>query len=360
MSFDCLNNKIICEDLKYIYKQGKGWDYLRNQKILVTGAYGMLPSYLVYFLIFLNEYYDYKIEIWTLTRREEPLKCRFGRYVEKEYFHNVQHGLDHEVEIETVMDYIVHAASLASPQYYLTQPVETILPNIMGTYWLLEYAKKYGVKKFLFFSSSEVYGKQNKELYENYNETVFGELNPAEVRNCYAESKRMGENLCADYAHEYGVATASVRIFHTFGPTMDIKNDERAFSEFVSCVVAEKNIEMKSDGTAKRPFCYISDAVCAFLLILQAETSGESYNLCNEDNYISIMELADLLVNLFPEKGLKVEKVERSDSSQYAIKRDENQVTASSKKLRNMGWSPNITVKEGFHRTICSIMEQNL
>lgn len=353
-----MKNTVIYEDMEKIYDQGYGWNALKNSRILITGAYGMLASYMVYFFVFLNERHDYNMDIWVIARNEKRLRQRFGKYVDRDYFHWEMHGLDRPIEWNISMDYIIHAASLASPQYYNTIPVEVMLPNVMGTYWLLEYAKACNLKKFLFFSSSEIYGKQDERLTTNYSEDVLGAIDPADVRNCYAEAKRMGENMCVDYFREFGVRTNSVRIFHTFGPTMDIRNDERAFSEFVANVIDKKNIEMKSEGTAKRPFCYISDATVAFLTILLNGNAGESYNLCNENNYVSIYELAETLAGLFPERGLKVERVQRDSKSNYVAKKDENQVTACSDKLRMIGWNPQITVGEGFRRTIRAIEEE--
>lgn len=345
-------------DMEMIYGHNLGWNQLKNTKILITGAYGMLASYLVYFFVFLNEVHDYQIDIWVIVRNKDTLRKRFEKYVDRKYFHCIIGELDEAIELEEKMDYIIHAASLASPQYYNTIPVEVILPNVIGTYHLLEYAKRCEVKNFLYFSSSEIYGKQDENINRNYGEMVLGTLDPADLRNCYAEAKRMGENMCVAYASEYGVNTNAVRIFHTFGPTMDVRKDERAFAEFTANVIDYKNIQMKSDGTAKRPFCYIADAVYGFLLIMLKGERGEVYNLSNESNYISIRELAEVLVDIFPERKLSVVREERNKNSQYVAKKDENQVTGDSGKLRKLGWNPEITVGEGFRRTIQAIEEE--
>lgn len=352
-----LDNTIVREDMNVIYNSIRDIEQLKNTKILITGAYGMLASYLVYFIIFLNEVHNFSIDIWVIVRNKEKLEKRYGNICEKEYFHYIIQELDSEIKVCEKMDYIIHAASLASPQYYNTIPVKVILPNVVGTYYLLEFAKKCKTKNFLFFSSSEIYGKQDETISENYDETVLGTIDPMEVRNCYAESKRMGENMCLAYSKEYGLKTNSVRIFHTYGPTMDIRCDERAFSEFVANIVNKKNIEMKSEGKAKRAFCYITDAVSAFLIILLHGHFGETYNLCNEFQYVSIAKLAEILTGLFPERELKVEKVVRDIKSTYVSKKDENLVTADSNKLRQIGWIPQVSIEEGFFRTIKAIEE---
>lgn len=352
MSVDFLENPIIIEDMEQLYQQKIEWGRLKNKKVMITGAYGMLATYLVYMLIYLNETYQYNIQIWVVVRNLQKLEEKFGVYVKKDYFNSYFHELDSEIQLEEKMEYIIHAASLASPQYYEKIPVEVIKPNVIGTYYLLEYAKKCHTKNFLFFSSSEIYGKQAEEVKVNYDENTLGIINPMEIRNCYSEGKRMGENLCACYSLEYGINTNSIRIFHTYGPTMDIKNDKRAFSEFVLNVLENKDIEMRSTGMAKRPFCYISDAVAAFFLVLLTDKSATVYNMCAEENYISIKELAEILVGLYPEKNLCVRRTVLEEDSSYSKKKDENQITADSSKLKKMGWCPQIKVKEGFRRTI--------
>lgn len=357
MSFNFLKNDIIYEDLESLYQQKIDWEKLRNKKVMITGAYGMLAAYLVYMLIFLNEKYKFNIQIWVLVRNNSKLKERFGIYVEKEYFHCLIHELDTTIRMEEKVDYIIHAASLASPQFYEMIPIEVIKPNVLGTFQLLEYAKQCKVENFLFFSSSEIYGKQSESVRKNYDENTIGVIDPMEVRNCYSEAKRMGENLCVSYSAEYGIPTNSVRIFHTYGSTMDVKNDQRAFSEFVLNVLENKNIEMKSEGLAKRPFCYISDATAAFFLILLHGEIGATYNMCAEENYISIGEFAEIMAGLYPEKGLCVKKVIREAGSSYSEKRDENQITADSSKLRDLGWKVQVSVREGAKRTIEGIIK---
>lgn len=73
--------------------------------------------------------------------------------------------------------------------------------------------------------------------------------------------------MCNVYFHEYGIPARSVRIFHTYGPTMDLKNDKRAFAEFVNNILHNQDIELKSAGLEKRPFCYITDGISAILKV---------------------------------------------------------------------------------------------
>ena len=136
-------------------------------------------------------------------------------------------------------------------------------------------------------------------------ETEYGYLDPATVRACYGESKRMGETLCVAYHAQYGVPAKIVRPFHTYGPGMDL-SDGRVFADFVADLVARRDLVMKSDGRAQRAFCYLADATVGFFTVLLRGEAGAAYNVGNPDAEVSILELARTLANLFPERGVRV------------------------------------------------------
>ena len=284
------------------------------------------------------------------------MRGRFLKYAEKEYFHIMTDDICKKINVPKKIDYIVHAASLASPQYYGINPIGTLLPNTIGTYNLLELAREHHVNGFLFFSSGDVYGvvpQGTREVKEN----DYGYIDPINIRSCYGESKRMGETMCKAFSSQFEVPAKSVRIYHTYGPTMDIVNDQRSFSEFVRDVVNGKDIRMKSDGTAVRAFCYVADAVDGFLRILKDGNTGEAYNLCNNEGEISIRDLAELLVRLQPEKNLKVIQMMRDKSDVYLESPVKETIHINTDKLRALGWSPRYGIEEGFLKTIRSFKE---
>lgn len=346
--------KIIKQDIAQILDDNSiDWNKFQDCTILITGPTGMIGQYLTFTLLSLQKNYNLKIIL--LARNSEKVESLFSSYLNDDT-RVIISNLNRIPKIDSPVDYILHTASLAAPDYYETIPVNVIEPNVIGTYELLKIAVEKKCKNFLFFSSSEIYGKITKT--KNYSELELGLLDCMDVRNCYAESKRMGENLCASFYHQYKIPTNSVRIFHTYGPTMDINNDRRAFSEFVKNIVNEEDIIIKGTGLTKRPFCYITDAIIAFFIILLNGEPGETYNLSNEDNYISINELAETLVNLNSKKDTKVLYGNRRIDDNYSIKKDENYVTASSSKLKLLGWNPKIDFVEGFTRTIASKCEE--
>jgi UDP-glucuronate decarboxylase len=341
-------NRIIREDMERLCANAAvPWEKFRGKTFLVTGAYGMLPSYAVFALLHLNDK-GYGVRILAQGRSREKFLARFGAYVGDPALCFVGGDVSQGVPCSEKPDYIIHGASLASSQHYGTRPVDVILPNVIGTYYTLELARKFGAQAYVFLSSGEIYGKVDRDVVD---ESYCGPLDPSDVRSCYGESKRMGENLCVAYCRQYGVPARIVRLAHTYGPTMDLENDRRVFSEFVSDVVHGQDIFLKSDGRASRTFCYLSDAMLGLFLVLTKGADGEAYNLCNAEGGITIGDLAELLTRMFPEKRLRVVRSERKDAGYLASPVRAAPVLGGAK-LSTLGMEYHVSVEEGFRRTV--------
>lgn len=350
------SNPIIEDDMEELYQRLPESDALKHNSIYISGASGMLASYMVAYLLWLNEKKNYDMQIFAGIRNPQKALARFGDFCDKKYFHIITNDVTQPLDSELKLDYIIHAASLASPQYYGSNPVETVLPNILGTYNLLEYCRKNSVKGFLFYSSGSVYGKVSN--VSGIKESDIGILDFLEAGSKYGESKRCGEMLCHSYFAEYQVPTVSGRISHTYGPTMDVKGDRRVFAEFVDDILENKNIEMKSDGSSIRPFAYITDTISGLFKMLLVGSRGEAYNVGNGKELYSILELAKIMTSLRPEKKLKVVRVERKDAG-YSSSTGQNTTFFDTKKLENLGWNAKYSVKDGFDRTLKAIEYDN-
>lgn len=351
-NFD-INNCIVQADIEGILASGD-FSNFKNKNILISGANGFLPAYIVDVLMHLNIHADYNINIYAVCRTEKNFNARLGQYLAHDNFHLVIADIslfyyhDNKDFLPEQLDFIIHAASFASPKYYGTIPVDTLLPNIIGTKNLLDIAIKTNCESFLFFSSGEVYGQIDTS---NITERDYGYVDPLDVRSCYAESKRMGENICISYSHQYDLNVKIIRPFHTYGPGMKL-DDGRVFSDFVSNLVYNEDIELLSDGSAIRPFCYIADAVAAFFLVLSKGKNKEAYNVANPYELKSIKELAEILVALFKEKKLSVSYTIPT-STGYLPSKIKQQVP-SIKKIERLGWIPTTTVEQGFYKTVRS------
>jgi len=347
-----MRHSIIEEDLAQIVAEDLPWGQFSGKTVLVTGANGFLPAYMVEALLYLNEVCsDQRTHVLALTRNRERALARFAQYQERGDLTLLVQDVCEPLDSARHVDFIIHAASHASPKYFRDDPVGTLSPNVVGTHGLLRLAREHRVDGFLFFSSGEVYGEVG-EAHPYIAEDNYGYLDPAALRSCYAESKRMGETMCVAWAAQYGIATRIVRPFHTYGPGMRL-DDGRVFADFVSDIVNNRDIRLKSDGRAIRAFCYLADATAGFFTVLLRGRDAEPYNVGNEGAAVSMLDLANTLVQLFPEKQLQVlREAESADPGYLPSPLSRNCPDTS--KVRELGWAPRTSISEGFRRTVRS------
>ncbi len=346
-----MRNKIIEEDLEYIFHQNVNWDAFRGKNVFISGANGSLPAYLVESLLFLNEMKpNMNVKVIGLVRNEEKAKKRFEYYKNNDNLSLIVQNVSDPVQVSEPIDYIIHAASQASPKFFGRDPVGTLKANTIGTMNLLELARQKKVQGFLFISSGEVYGKVDPS-HLPINETYYGAIDPLQVRSCYAESKRMGENICVSFHHQFQVPCKIVRPFHIYGPGVAL-DDGRAFSEFVGNVINNQDILLFTDGSASRDYVYLADATVAFMKILLQGNAGEAYNV-GTGKETSIKELVTTIVGLFPEKKLKVGFKPPNFQDGY-IKSPFIRTVADNTKITKLGWKYKFSVAEGFRRMILS------
>lgn len=345
-------NKIIDEDVENILQENLDWSFFARKNILVTGANGMLPSYVVYTLLGLNETIleEKKLKVFALVRNKQKAESKFSKLLARNDFCLIVNDISDFTEYETKFDIIIHAASQASPKYYGVDPVGTLKANTIGTMNLLELAKKNKTEKFLFISSGEVYGVLDGSVTyidENYT----GNVDCTNVRSCYAESKRMGETMCVSYAHQYGLHTNMIRLAHTYGPGCSL-DDGRVFADFVKNIISNENIHINSDGSAKRCFLYVTDMITGLFYVLLKGEDKTAYNISSMTE-TTIKDLANILCSLYPEKKLHAEFLQIKDDNTY-IRSKSQRILFDNSKICKLGWKEKIPIDVGFKRMIDS------
>lgn len=350
MSMLCkpLINRIVAEDVENVIATTPvDWSVFDGKSVLITGASGFLPAYLVETLMHLNTTKKINVRVTALVRNRLSFERRFAHHLGSPNLKVLVQDVSSPINLESPHHFIIHAASQASPKYYGIDPVGTLSANVLGTQQLLELARSHPVISFLYFSSGEVYGETQSVPTA---ESDYGYLDPTSVRSCYAESKRMGENMCVSWNAQYQVPTKIVRPFHTYGPGMRL-DDGRVYADFVRDIIENRPIVLKSAGTASRAFCYLSDATAGFFTVLLKGINGVAYNVGNSQEEISVLGLANLLVDVFSGKQLSVIKdADRIDSGYLHSPISRNCPDIS--RINALGWMPNTCLADGFKRTV--------
>jgi UDP-glucuronate decarboxylase len=344
-------NRIVGEDLQAIIKEPLDWSVFSGKTVLITGANGFLPAYMAETLLFLcNNGIAPGLKVLALVRNIEKARSRFREYLNDNHLEFIVQDVCDPVVTDCKIDFIIHAASQASPKFYGVDPVGTLAPNVIGTMNLLKLARDKNSEGFLFFSSSEVYGnmKSNTAIKED----ATGYLDQMNPRSCYAESKKMGETMCVAWNKQFDIPVKIVRPFHTYGPGLSL-DDGRVFADFISFILKNNDLLIKSDGSARRAYCYLRDAISGCFYILINGANGEAYNVGNPHEEYSVLELAENLVSEFSEKSLKI-KIDPDFISKGYSPSSISSVLPDISKLMSLGWSPVTGVREGFRRTILS------
>ena len=341
-----MNSEVIIEDLQRMSDAKLPWGELDGKTILVTGATGMLASYVTWLLLYLHEHAGINISVFALCRNRQRAEQYFGSYLGEPYFRLLIQDVCEPLAYEGKVDYVFHLAGHASPYLINSDPVGIMKCNLLGTINVLEYARKCHTIKVIFASTREVYGKNDEA--ELLDEQAFGTLNPLDDRSCYPESKRAAETLLKSYYLQYGVNFNTIRIAHSYGPTMKLENDGRVMADLMGDVVAGRDIMLKSSGEAVRAFLYITDAVVGMFTVLFHGAPAMAYNLANETEPISIRDLARLLASSRKDKNIQV-VVSKSEQKGYCAYR---RTALDTSAIEQLGWKPQISLIEGINRLL--------
>ena len=341
-------DRIIREDCLQIIHDNN-MEILRNKSFFITGASGMIGSYIANVLKVLNEVYNMNIHIILCVRNKNKLDKEL---LDDSNVSVIVQDVTNSFNIEDKIDYIVHAASPASPKIMKDYPFETNAANTVGTYNTLLLAKEKNAN-YLFISSREIYGEPRDNLCIFTEDGMLGDVNPLIPRNGYAEGKKAAENMCVSLHEEYNVNTKIVRLAHTYGPGMSI-TDGRVQADFLNNVINCQDIVMKSEGTSIRTYTYISDAVNGIFKVL-LEGKDIVYNI-SDDKEISIKELAEVLVSLSNNQSKLVMKID--DSLKKGSASFTKGILSNEKIKKELNWHPKYNVYNGFARTIEYLKEK--
>lgn len=344
---------IITEDVKDIIKELKSSILqLEGKRILITGASGMIASYIVYTLIYANEHVFKKPAQLYLVIRNDKKKFGLDKNI-----HYLKLDIGQKSPNEKKFHYIIHAASKAAPKIYMKNMIDTLNTNILGLYNVLKISDK-NLKSLLFFSSGEIYG--NTQINQPISENYIGTIDHLNKRSCYVEAKRVCETICMNYFWEKKLPVKIARIFHTFGPGINL-NDGKFISDFIRYGRMKKNIKIMGDKDIERPILYIKDATTMLLKLLLSNQNGQIFNIANEKNIISVKKIAQMVCNYFNlkyDKKIKVVVSIKKEISYYkhAVKIVRPSIT---KFKKIFSYEPNTSVDGIVQKTVDYYLSSN-
>jgi UDP-glucuronate decarboxylase len=332
---------------------------LAGSRVLITGGAGFLGYELIQTALRWNERHGaepIRVTVYdNYVRGIPPWLASFGDHPALTLVeHDVRTPLPDDIPD---FDYVIHAAGIASPTYYRKNPIEVMDANVGGLRSLLEYARRRmdgpaAVRGFLFFSSSEIYGDPTPENVPTP-ETYRGNVSCTGPRACYDESKRYGETLCVNFAHQYGVPVVMARPFNNYGPGLKI-TDRRVIPDFATDIMAGRDIVMLSDGSPRRTFCYVADSVTGYYKVLVRGRAGEPYNIGVERPEVSMLDLAQRMVglgrDLFGYRGSVVRAT--AEEREYLEDNPIRRCPHIAKARSELGYDPAVDLDDGLRRAL--------
>lgn len=299
-------------------------------KYLITGATGYIGSMLVKKILKINKNADITI----IARNVKKAKEMFSSEVKI---------LDGDLSDSAIVnyisgeyEYIIHCAAVTKSSEMISKPTEVIKSIVNTTQNVCEIAVKCYAESMVFLSSMEVYGNIDCSDGHRVSENELGDIDIFNARSCYPQAKRMAENVCYCYYKQYGLPVKIARLSQTFGKGI-LKDENRVFAQFAKAAVKGEDIVLHTAGTSVGNYCDIDDTVNAVLLLLENGENGEAYNVTNEDNTMTIRQMAQLVAKEFTKDKIKV-VFDIPDNNIFGYAADTG-MRLSAEKLKKLGWS---------------------
>lgn len=339
--------KRITEDIKEIIERvGLPLYDFEGREVLISGGSGFLGSWYVAIFQELNKkYFKKPVKVYVIDSGIATDKANHIVTVSDPHILYRSDDIA-TVALEGSVDYIIHAAGIASPIYYRKYPIETIDGMVLGLSNLMKFAVKNPVKGFFVFSSSEIYGNPHQEAVPTP-ETYYGNVSPIGPRSCYDESKRMEEAMSAAYYRIHNIPVKWVRPFNVYGPGMRLA-DDRVVPKFTFQMLQDKPVTVHIPGLQTRTFCYITDAMVGFLKAMLVGRNGEAYNIGHDQEEITMYDLAKKMLELFPSKS-RIETVEMP--TEYPRDQAQRRCPDLAKAREQLDYHPVVSLEEGLRRT---------
>ena len=338
------NNDIYMKDLETAFNNITDRDSLKNSRIFITGATGLIGSFIADMLMWANIKLGFNISLCLMGRSEDRLKKRFPTELYKITPDFYVGDIMNPIRLTGDYDYVIHCAGNAYPAAFVNRPSETIKAAVTGMENVIRLCECNKKGRMVLISSGEVYGNGNSTAMK---ENDYGYIDITSSRASYPEGKRISEVLLASYIYEGKIDGTIARLCHTYGPCYS-QGDNRAGTEFLMLAAKGKDIVMKSKGSQLRSYCYIADCASGIMTALLKGNSGEAYNVANKDSVVSIAQLANTVASA---AGTNVIfKLPDNEEKKYATPVD--MAVLDETKLKNIGYRPVYDIETGVRHSI--------
>ena len=345
-------NDLYIEDIEYVIGLDLPWQKLKDKSVLISGATGLVGSFLVDVLMYKNEN-GLNCTVYALSRNAEKAADRFSKWNDNQWLKFIPYDINKHFirdDLNTI-DYVLHMASNTHPMQYSTDPIGTITTNIIGLQNMLDFAVDHNATRFAFTSSNEIYG-ENRGDVELFDEDYCGYINCNTMRAGYPESKRCGEALCQAYRAQKGLDIVIPRLTRSYGPTM-LMTDTKAISQFIRKGIAGDDIVLKSAGTQYYSYTYVSDAVSGILYVLLNGENGKAYNIADEKSDVMLKDLAKIIADLVGKKVV----FEIPDAVEAAGYSKATKARLDGHRLKKLGWEAKYDIRTGMERVVNILKE---
>ena len=271
-------------------------DDLKNQKIFIAGGTGFIGTWIAEFIAFLNDNYQFNTSLILLARNTESFKEVKTHLSSRKDIRLISNDIRNIHEIPEDISYVIHAAASPDNRNHVSNPIETIAAITKGTDNLIDSAFKLpNLKKFLYLSSGQVYGKSLTSK-GSISESDFGSLDCNKITAIYPESKRLAEAICSAYSSQYKLPIVIARPFSFIGPYQSLSKPW-AINNFIQDALFNKTIRIIGNGEPVRSYMYPADLVVWILKILANGKINTAYNVGNPLG-ISLRNAAEKIVQI--------------------------------------------------------------
>lgn len=308
------------------------------EKVLITGGLGFIGSHLVKRLA----EHAIRITIMDVAPYEHSTASDLGiaEWDNVEILARDCLGENAFADLQTDYDLIIHASAVLGIQKVADEPLHTLDTNILGTRSVLEFAaRQRNLKKFVFFSTSEVYG-QEANRKDEASPFVIANDSP---RWCYAASKVAGEFYVQAYGNQYGFETAMVRPFNVYGP---YRYGSNAMTKLVAKALKGEDISISGDGRQSRSWCYIDDFVDGVMAAcMQSQEKHAVFNIGNDREFLTMLDFAEKLIRISGSSSRV--RIEGKPGIDVQVRRPDIE-----KARRTLGYNPTVDLETGMARVI--------